>query len=120
MNSKLRGHHIICLNFFTGEGYSQEFIENIHYVLQNNEMEVIEGADDVCKKCPYLEDGRCIINEHSDEDIRLQDREALRLLGLKPGMVLKWDAVSIRMHPILAEWKKKFCSDCSYRRICFG
>uniref|UniRef100_A0A7C4WD24 DUF1284 domain-containing protein n=1 Tax=Geoglobus ahangari TaxID=113653 RepID=A0A7C4WD24_9EURY len=62
---KLRGHHLICLNFFKGEGYSKEFVENIERILKEREIEVVIGADDVCSKCPHLKSGSCNYKENS-------------------------------------------------------
>jgi hypothetical protein len=32
---KLRGHHLICLQFFKGEGYSKIFVENAKQIVEN-------------------------------------------------------------------------------------
>ena len=51
----LRGHHLICLNFFKGEGYDEVFIKNLEKILSKMEKEnikVVEDFDDVCKSCP--------------------------------------------------------------------
>ncbi len=90
MKAKLRGHHLICLNFFRGEGYSEDFIRNIYSVIAKEMIEIVNGPDDVCIMCPYLKDEMCNNPEYSDEMILLQDREALRLLGFKPGMGVDW------------------------------
>ena len=120
MIPKLRGHHLVCLHFFKGEGYSEDFIENIHSTLKNPKMQVVSGTDDICAKCPYLENGKCASNEYSDEDIRAQDSEALRLLGLEPGAIVEWGKVAKMLPPILDEWKSLFCGECSYLKTCFG
>lgn len=90
MKAKLRGHHLICLNFFRGEGYSEDFVENIYSVIKKETVEIVRGADDVCARCPYLKEGKC--SEY--DDIMLQDSEALMLLGFKPGMVVEWKSIS--------------------------
>jgi len=120
MIPKLRGHHLICLHFFKGEGYSADFIENIYTVLQNPSMHVVSGADDICAKCPHLKNGNCASREYSDEDIRAQDREALRLLGLEPGIVVEWENIAAMLPSILDEWGSLFCGECGYRKVCFG
>lgn len=119
MKTKLRGHHLICLNFFRGEGYSEEFIKNIYSVIGKETVEIIKGADDVCAKCPYLLDGKCRSAEYTDEKILLQDKEALKLLDYRVGDTVKWDGISARIPPILEEWKALFCKDCGYFKVCF-
>ena len=120
MKARLRGHHLICLNFFRGEGYSEEFIDNIYATLKKEEIIVLKGPDDVCSKCPHLKDGKCASNEYTDEMILVQDREALRLLGFGPGMVVDWKAIASRLPGILDEWKTRFCVRCGYKKVCFN
>jgi len=116
----LRGHHLICLNFFRGEGYSEEFIENLYAVIKKENIEIVTGADDVCGKCPYLKEGKCRSSDYTDEKIHLQDREALRLLGFKPGMIVSWKMLASKLPEIIDEWKAEFCLNCGYRKVCFN
>ncbi len=119
MKAKLRGHHLICLNFFRGEGYSEDFIDNIYNIIKIENLEVVAGPDDVCRKCPYIKDNECGSNEYSNEKILAQDWEALRLLQLAPGMIVSWNILAAKLPAILDEWKKKFCGSCGYKTVCF-
>ncbi len=120
MKAKLRGHHLICLNFFRGEGYSEDFIRNIHTVIGKQKIEIVDGPDDVCAKCPYLKDGICKNPDHTEETIQLLDRDALRLLELKSGMEISWEAISDKLPGIIDEWRTLYCTGCGYRKVCFG
>lgn len=119
MKAKLRGHHLICLNFFRGEGYSEDFIKNIYQVLKKEKIEVAAGPDDVCAKCPYLKNKKCASSEYTDEMIVVQDNEALRLLGFKHGEMVDWKMIADRLPGILDEWKAQFCAGCGYKKVCF-
>lgn len=119
MKAKLRGHHLICLNFFRGEGYSDGFISNIYEVLKKEKVEILAGPDEICLECPYLKDGKCANNEYSQDLILAQDREALRLLDFMPGMTVDWKMIAKRLPDILDEWKAQFCGGCKYKKICF-
>ncbi len=119
MKAKLRGHHLICLNFFRGEGYSEDFIRNIYTVIGRGEIEIANGPDDVCAKCPYLKYGMCNNPDYTDETIQLQDRDALRLLELRPGMVISRKAISDKLPGIIDEWRALYCIGCGYRKVCF-
>jgi len=120
MKARLRGHHLICLNFFRGEGYSEDFIKNIYTTIKKEEIIIANGPDDVCSKCPYLKDGKCASNEYTDEMILFQDREALRLLDLSRGMVVDSKIIASRLPDILEEWKTRFCVRCGYKKVCFN
>jgi hypothetical protein len=119
MKTKLRGHHLICLNFFRGEGYSDDFIENIYEVLKREKVEIVAGWDEVCSKCPYLKGGKCANKKYSDEMILAQDREALRLLDFTSGKTVDWKTIVERIPDILDEWKAQFCGGCGYKNVCF-
>ncbi len=120
MKAKLRGHHLICLNFFRGEGYSEEFIRNIYSVIGKEKVEIVAGPDDVCARCPFLEENKCANSDYTDEKILQQDGKALRLLGFKPGNIIDWKMISAKLPGILNEWKNQFCSECGYRKVCFS
>lgn len=62
----LKGPHLICLHFFKGRGYDEEFIENIKIVHKNiSKFEVVESPDNAsdfpalkaeafgCKDCDW-------------------------------------------------------------------
>jgi hypothetical protein len=120
LKSKLRGHHLICLNFFRGEGYSEDFIKNIYSVIAKETVEIVIGADDVCSRCPHLRNNKCSNPEYSDEQILYQDHEALALLGYQPGITVNRKEISTRIPEIIEEWKTKFCRSCGYKKVCFG
>ncbi len=121
MYPRLRGHHLICLQFYRGEGYSEEFVENLERVLEKAKKHgvlVVEGADDVCKACPYLVDGRCEYKEGAEEEIRYLDCLALTLLELSAERVVSWEEISGKVMDVLEEWKEKACKDCEWRNVC--
>ena len=119
---KLRGHHLICLHFFRGEGYNPEFVENLKKILNRvedgEEIEVCQGADDVCKMCPYLMRKMCLYEEDAESEIREMYRMALRLLRLKTRWRVKWLDIGEKIPLIFREWSKEYCGDCDWRKVC--
>ncbi len=113
----LRGHHLICLHFFTGEGYSKEFVENLYSVINRTENEIIhvaEGADEICKKCPYLIDNIC----KDEKEIADMDKTALKLLKLKTTDNVSWDEIKKNLLEIFNHWYKLYCVPCIYMDVC--
>jgi hypothetical protein len=116
---KFRGHHLICLHFFKGEGYSEEFVQNLSDLITranaNETIIVTQGADDVCKACPYLEESSCKHKPDSEEQIRKLDDSALRLLGLNPGQIVIWHEIRSQVDLTPKEWFSSFCADCEWK-----
>jgi hypothetical protein len=117
----LRGHHLICLQFFNGDGYDQEFIDNLKSVislLESNQLEVREGGDDICNKCQYLKNNTCQHSENADQEIREMDGKALELLNLSAGNMVSWDRIKSTLPQIFTEWYESFCTGCDWLKVC--
>lgn len=119
---KLRGHHLICLHFFRGEGYNPEFIANLNGILNRaeagEEIEVYSGADDVCKMCPYLKGEICLYDKDAEAEIGEMDRRAMRLLSFKNQRKVKWRDIKEKIPQIFREWAREYCKDCNWRTVC--
>ncbi|NGZ11306.1 MAG: DUF1284 domain-containing protein, partial [Nitrospira sp. LK70] len=98
---RLRGHTLLCLQGFRGEGYSPSFVANmaaIHQTLCNQPeatVQVVASPDAVCAACPHQQGSSgCTLNgEPSEADMVDQDRVVLGRLGLKAGDHLSWQEV---------------------------
>lgn len=119
---KLRGHHLICLNFFTGEGYDLEFIKNLKEILiraeSGEEIVVCEGVDDVCKMCPFLKERRCNYEKYAENEIQKMDTDANALLRIEPGIKVTWFDIQKKIQGIFRKWSAEYCKSCNWRRIC--
>jgi hypothetical protein len=119
---KLRGHHLICLHFFKGEGYNPEFIKNLMEIFKRvgagEELEVCSGADDVCKMCPYLKGKVCLYDEDAEVEIRAMDKRAMGLLRLKTRERVRWQEIRERIPEIFKEWSEEYCKECDWRKVC--
>ncbi|MFZ5906319.1 MAG: DUF1284 domain-containing protein [Nitrospirota bacterium] len=119
---RLRGHHLICLHFFKGEGYRPDFVENLRKVLDRakagEQIEICEGPDDICRMCPFLEKDRCLYHEDAEEEIREMDRAATDLLRIRSGGNIAWPDIQERIPGIFTVWVRKFCGDCDWFTVC--
>lgn len=118
---RLRGHHLICLHFFNGEGYNPEFVGNLKDVLEKTKSEDVEispGADDICEGCPHLKQFRCRYTEDADEGIREMDKRALKLLKEEEGSKVKWHEIRERIPGLFHSWYNSYCNVCGWKRAC--
>jgi len=119
MGINLRGHHLICLNFFKGKGYDKEFRDYLYMLkkhIKNSEIEIVNGADDVCRKCLYLKNKECKYNPNSEKEIKEMDRTAIRLLSIKQKVV-KWKKIEEKLPKIFKDWSA-YCKTCDWANDC--
>jgi len=117
----LRGHHLICLFFFNGEGYSREYIDNLRASMKRADsggVEVVSGADTICNSCPHLKEDRCYYESNAEEAIEAMDRKALDLLGAASGERFSWSELRAKLPAIFPEWCENFCRDCDFMKVC--
>jgi len=119
---KLRGHHLICLHFYTGEGYGPEFIDNLCRIRRRAKagewIEVACGPDDICTLCPYLKAGKCIYNGDADMEIMEMDQAAVGLLKVITGERVHWQNLKKNIPEIFGIWSKKYCKGCDWLKAC--
>jgi hypothetical protein len=118
---RLRGHHLICLHFFSGEGYDSAFVENLEDVIKRAESEdiaVCGETDDICEKCPYRKEYRCEYSESADEDIKEMDTMALALLETEKGAMVRWEGMKAKIPEIFPRWYKNWCPECDWNHVC--
>jgi len=114
---ELRGHHLLCLHFFAGEGYSVEYADNLRGVLAAAEADgavVVTGADSVCAPCPGLTGTMC----ESEDEVRRLDELAVRLLDVAPGETVVWADTRDRLPDVLEAWYAGACDGCSWLAVC--
>jgi uncharacterized protein len=119
---KLRGHHLICLHFFHGEGYNPEFVTNLSGIIKRalagEEIAVQSGPDDVCEMCPHLKGGACSYDKEADYEIREMDKAALELLQVKIGARVKWSDMREIIRGIFSRWSGTYCRMCDWKNAC--
>lgn len=123
---RLRGHHLICLQFFRGEGYSQEFVGNLAHAIERATGEralIVSGADSVCAACPELgSDSRCASESAGGEvEIARIDELALEILGASTGERLSLPEARERLEADamgVGMWRASACDGCAWEGVC--
>ena len=116
----LRPHHALCMCFFTGRGYSADFIANMDMVLRDLERgataRICAGSDALCAHCPNLQAGRCA----SAGKVARYDAAVMALCGLHECDIVT--AAELRravIGNILRPGKlAAVCGDCEWSGLC--
>jgi hypothetical protein len=118
----LRGHHLVCLHFYNGEGYGPEFVDNLGGIRCRAEagewIEVACGPDDICTLCPYLRAGKCLYTVAADTEITEMDQAAGGLLKVTTGERVLWQNLKKNIPEIFGIWSKKYCEGCDWLKAC--
>lgn len=125
MTVKLRGHHLICLQFYRGQGYSPQFVENLDHV-QSSALDtpalVVSAPDDVCAACPGLgADGTCNHPDTGEAEALRIDALALQLLDVAIGEWVSLNDARSRLaaDPAACErWRAESCAGCAWGQAC--
>lgn len=118
---KLRPHHGLCIQFFQGKGYSQEFVENMQEIVstlqKNPTIQLVSGADSVCRCCP----NRVGVSDcNSQEKVTAYDNAVLHFCRLNVGDFLLWEDFRDKViENILAKnLRKDVCGGCQWTELC--
>ncbi|MDE6679621.1 MAG: DUF1284 domain-containing protein [Ruminococcus sp.] len=111
---KLRPHHVLCIGFFEGKGYSEDFTENMTAVIdslnrENPEIEITTKRDIICRCCPCTD---CL------EKALSYDLKVMEICSLSGKM--RWtDLRKTIEEKIIAEKRlNEICGNCQWFYIC--
>jgi len=117
---RLRPHHLLCLQRFVGEGYSEEFTANMWHIKETVEnggvsVKIVRGADDICSLCPHRDAKRNMCSR--EPFVSRLDEKVLGLLGIKWGYVYSGDelfSLARKRVPTV----KGVCDGCEWQHLC--
>lgn len=117
---KLRAHHGLCIAFFEGKGYDDNFVENMKNIIitlnQNPNVTIVTEEDIVCVACPNNKNGICDCLEKVDR----YDSMVLKLCNIHNNITLPWDEYRsmVQEKVIKAGKLSAVCGDCQWSYIC--
>lgn len=117
---KIRAHHGMCIAFFQGKGYSNDFTahmgEMIHKLESNPTICITTQTDAICRKCPNNIQGIC----ETECKAAAYDRQVLWRCGLSDGMILPYADFkkSVYEHILLPDKREEICGTCQWSEIC--
>lgn len=114
---KIRPHHLICMQAYIGKGYSDEFVENMDFIVDSlrknssQTIQIIDFNDDICSKCPNNIDGyKC----SSNDKVLSIDKKVIKFLELET----KEYSYNLLLEKLKTKFNekefKKICSCCEW------
>ena len=116
----LRPHHLLCIQKYTGHGYSEAFTKHMNNIVtkvSKGETVVLhEGCDDVCSACPNNNDGKC----GSLDKVKTMDESVLRICGFSYNDMDDWNTfATIAKNKIFeTDEFRNVCGSCQWFELC--
>lgn len=117
----LRPHHSLCIQFFIGKGYSEEFVRGMTETIRmlENEDTVLTltvECDIICAFCPNNSNGRCV----SEDKVCEIDNRCLEELNLRVGDKIGWQELksTAKSKIIDRHQLRNVCRSCQWSDIC--
>ena len=113
-NFELRAHHSLCIQFFEGKGYNENFIHNMNEIIKALEFSdppilITDCCDNICKYCPDRNNGIC----RCHQKVNSFDKACIKAYGIDFGDSIQWsDLKKLAYEKIIN--KKQLSSVCGY------
>ena len=122
MTVKLRPHHLLCIQNFTGSGYDAAFTAHLTALVQSLRahpetiVTLTNGADDLCAVCPHLHDGVCA----SAQKVAALDGNVCRVCGVMPGQTAAWSVFAEQAAEKILRTPEfhQICACCDWYPLC--
>ena len=119
-NIKLRPHHLLCTQGYSGKGYSDNFVENMTTItkrLQSNEnviIDIVFSTDDICKYCPKMVG----VDLCEDNDkVKRFDKKVIDYFGIKEKSYIYKEIIKIINSQMTISMMNDICFECSWYAI---
>lgn len=117
---KLRLHHLMCTQGYSGKGYNEEFIQNmdnVTYELRTNKdcvIELVFSTDDICKDClSMMGVNLCETNEK----VKSIDEKVIKYFNLEEKEYNYNDIVNYIKSNITPNMMDDICGKCNWYKM---
>lgn len=117
---KLRPHHLLCTQGYSGKGYSPEFVKCMDQVVSQLrgkepvEIEIVFGTDDLCRACPHKVGENCC---ESQDKVGHFDSKVVEYFNLQEKKYIYQDLVKYIDSQMTENMMDSICSICSWYPI---
>ena len=117
----IRAHHLLCMKYFKGKGYSKEFVSNFDEVIKKLEdnpvIKVINYPDIICGSCFHNLGGKCIKKPNSENKVRKKDDTIMNYLGISLNQEMRAEDVK-SLVDLRLDKLRETCKDCEWLKYC--
>lgn len=114
---KLRPHHLLCTQGYSGKGYDDDFIANMTAVTnrlrneENTEVQIVFSTDDICAKCPKMAGtDRC----GNNKKVKTIDKKVREYFGIEEKVYIYREITEEINAKMTQEIMDDICGSCSW------
>ena len=123
---EIRAHHLLCIPRFYRGGYDEKFAHNMKqiclYIRKHPRVKIkvlVGELDDLCKKCSYKFEGRCVQSEKIGKWVISQDKKVANFLNVKPDSIHKAKGIfNSSLEKVNENTIKSVCEGCIFLSNC--
>jgi hypothetical protein len=114
---KLRPHHLLCTQGYSGKGYNECFIENMTAITnrlrsgENILVDIVFSTDDICEKCPKMLGVDLCENNDKVKGI---DRKVISYFGIEDGKYIYKDIIEKIKSQMTVPMMDDICFECEW------
>ena len=114
---RLRPHHLLCTQGYSGKGYSDDFVGNMTAItnrLRSDEniiVDIVFSTDDICGKCPKMISADLCEN---NDKVKRFDRKVTNYFCLEEKSYIYRDIIREINAKMTVSMMDDICSDCSW------
>ena len=118
----IRAHHLLCMKYFKGKGYSEKFVSNFFKVINklqiSGAVNVVNHTDVICEACPHNANGKCIKNgPNFEEEVKEKDIAVINQLGVKLNKEINIEEIRGLIDLRLTKLRE-ICKECEWLEFC--
>lgn len=117
---KLRPHHLMCTQGYTGKGYDENFVAKMDEITNklrgnnNIDIDLVFSTDDICVDCPnMIESDVCVTNEK----VKYIDDKMIQYFKLEEKEYNYNQIVNIIKDNITSDIMDDICNRCEWYKI---
>lgn len=117
---RLRPHHLLCTQSYSGKGYDEAFVENMNQLVEklraekSTPVQIVFSTDDLCTKCPNML-GADLCRDN--EKVKAYDEAVIRHFHIEEKTYVYQDITRKIRDGMTPEILEDICGNCCWYPI---
>ena len=117
---KLRPHHLLCTQGYSGKGYNDDFVVNMTAITdrlrsgENVIVDIVFSTDNICSKCPKMFDVDLC---EDNEKVKRFDRKIIDYFGIEERNYIYHEIIKKINSQMTLSMMDDICSECNWYDI---